>query len=166
MALQKQYNLKQRNNTMTDCISLIQLVTSLNRTIYKPEHAVENPRTRALSLLLLPLVQLYIEQIAGLFSLAFLFLGLSQCNSLSHENMSPTTCQNISGLDKPEWKSLNNGLGTDLGGLERLNRKKALLSAVRKLRAETSCVNESRLTNCHLGPQQNIINVCTRTETC
>lgn len=58
MVLQKQYNLRQWNNAMTDCIRLIQLVRFLNQTIYKLEHAVETPRTRALSLLLLPLVQL------------------------------------------------------------------------------------------------------------
>jgi len=35
MVLQKQYNLRQWNNTMTDCTSLIQLVRFLNQTIYK-----------------------------------------------------------------------------------------------------------------------------------
>ena len=83
---------------MTDCISLVQLVRFLNQTIYKLKHAVETPRTRALSSLLLPLVLLRVYRTnAGRFSLAFLFLRLSHYKSRSHENMSPTTCQNISG---------------------------------------------------------------------
>lgn len=36
MVLQRQCNLKQWNNAMTDCISLIELVSFLNQTIYKP----------------------------------------------------------------------------------------------------------------------------------
>lgn len=35
MVPQKQYNLRQQNNPMTDCMSLVQLVRFLNQTIYK-----------------------------------------------------------------------------------------------------------------------------------
>lgn len=43
MVLQKQCNLRQCNNTMTDCIRLTQLVRFLNQTIYKLKLAAGTP---------------------------------------------------------------------------------------------------------------------------
>lgn len=80
MVLQKQYNLRQWNNAMTDCISLIQLVRFPNQAIYKLKLAMETPGTRALSLLLLSLLQPCIEQMPGTFSWHFSFCG---CHSIS-----------------------------------------------------------------------------------
>lgn len=65
---------------MTDCISLIQLVRFLNQTIYKLRHSVESQRKRALSLLLLSLVQLYIEQMPDAFVWHVSFCG---CHSIT-----------------------------------------------------------------------------------
>lgn len=93
MVLQRQYNLRRWNNAMTECISLIQSAGFLNQTIYKPEHAAETPTTTALSLLS---PRPRTRRNAPCFSLALLFLRLTGYSPPSHQNMSPTTCQNIS----------------------------------------------------------------------
>lgn len=60
---------------MTDCISLVQLVRFLNQTIYKLKYAVEPPEQERFSLLLLPLVQLHVEQTPCAFLWHFSFCG-------------------------------------------------------------------------------------------
>lgn len=106
MVLQRQYNPRQWNNAMTDCISLMQPVWFLNHTIYKPEQHCGTPRNLLLTS-------------AGPFLWHFSFCSCHSLDSLLHENMSPTTCQNISEWHK--WRGLNNGPGTAQGG-----RKKGL----------------------------------------
>lgn len=92
MVLQKQYNLRQWNNAMTDCISLIQLVRFLNQTIYKLKHAMEAPRTRAPSLLLLLLPQPCIEQMPCAFLWHFSFCG---CHRITCHRMKTCHLQHV-----------------------------------------------------------------------
>lgn len=91
MVVQKQYNMRQWNNAMTDCISLIELARFLNKTIYKLQHFVEKPQNKSFSFVA-----------ALLFSCLILSLTLLsaddcvQYSMLLHENMSPATCQKSS----------------------------------------------------------------------
>lgn len=94
MVLQKQYNLRQWNNAMTDCISLVQLVRFLNQTIYKLEHCCGNPQNKSSFFFAITPFGSSVDRTNALhfFLKVFLFLQLSLYNFHSCGNMSPTTC--------------------------------------------------------------------------
>lgn len=95
MVVQKQYNLRQWNNAMTDCISLIELARFLNKTIYKLQYFVEKPQNKSFFFAATPLFSCLI--------LSLPLLSADDCvqySMLFYESMSLATCQKSSSFKK------------------------------------------------------------------